>query len=337
MSLKTYQCPNCSAPHEVRQGDVAIKCRYCGASFRTFEEEKRYIVPVHYDSSRAVENFLLWVKKQTGYEESLPLNINLREAQLHFYPFWVATVRARTSFTGIGEDVEYSNPEPRGGYRSIRTVTKQESGSFERLFEFCLPASKEIPAGGELVAVSRARVFFSHEYVEQRGGVLHGAVFTRDEARQTAERTAANELSNLIAREVVKTVSRSDEIEVSDLSLVYAPIWRIGYEFRGKQYYAMVDASSSRVIDATYPPDIEEKAGYMGVAALHVVAGVVLASLLWGAGWLPSITAAAGFVAAAAGYAWRGLSPTRAAEQIAEGKTPAQKAVSLAERWMRKT
>ncbi|MDW8084458.1 MAG: zinc ribbon domain-containing protein [Candidatus Caldarchaeum sp.] len=334
MSPKPYQCPNCGAPQEVRPGDVAIKCRYCGTSFRTFEEENRFIVPVYYDSSRAIENFLLWVKKQIGYEESLPLNINLMEAKLHFYPFWVAMVRAKTSFTGVGEDAEYSGPEAGGGYRNIKIVMKQESGSFERLFEFCLPASKEIPPGGEMVAVSRARMFFSHEYVEQRGGILHGAVFSKDEARRMAEQTAANILSSLIAREVVRTVSRNDQIEVGDLSLVYVPVWKIVYEFRGKRYHALVDASSSRVVDASYPPDIVEKAGYLGVAALHVVAGVALAVLLWSMGWLPSLTALTGFFAAAAGYAWRGVSPTRAAEQMAERGTPAQQALSLASKWL---
>lgn len=318
MSAQTYQCPTCGASHEIREGDVAVKCRYCGTLFRTFEEESRYIAPVYFDSSRAVENFLLWVKKQTGYEESLPLHIVLRDIRLHFYPFWVTTVKARTSFTGVGEDAEYVQPAGRNAFRSIRTVYKPESGVFERILEVSIPASNEIPIAGEMVAVSRNRLFFSHDYVMRQGGVLHGATTTRQDAKNAAEQMARNELTKLITREVVQVNSRSDEIEVGEIALVYIPVWNIVYEFKGKRYHALVDASSSRVINATYPPDVLEKTAYIGVSAVHVLAGVVVAGLLLGFGWLPAVTSLSGFAAAAAIYAWRGLSPTKARETISE-------------------
>ncbi|MCS6785309.1 MAG: hypothetical protein NZ581_08975, partial [Candidatus Caldarchaeum sp.] len=242
----------------------------------------------------------------------------ITEAKLHFYPFWVATVQAQTYFTGLGEDAEYSGRDGSGAYRNIRTVMKEESGSFEKLLEFSMPASKEIPLVDGVVGVSRNRIFFSHEYVERHGGVLHGAIFTRAEAEEMARRAAANELSKMIAREVVKVVSRNDEIQVNELALVYFPIWQVVYMFRGKRYHALIDASSSRVIDATYPPDIVEKAGYLGVAGAHAIGGIGAAVLLFGFGWLPAFTALTGFLAAAAGYVWRGVSPTRVGEKISE-------------------
>ncbi|MCS6784410.1 MAG: zinc-ribbon domain-containing protein [Candidatus Caldarchaeum sp.] len=313
-----YQCPNCGAPSQVKEGDVAVRCRYCSFTFRTFEEESRYIVSVYFDSSRAIENFLLWVKKQTGYEESLPLNLTLKDVKLHFYPFWVSSVKARTAFSGVGEDAEYSQPEGRG-FRNIRTVLKQESGSFDRFFEVALPASKEIAVPGQIAAVSRARKFFSHEYVERYGGILHGATVTREEARQTAEQIARGELSRLIMQEVVQVNSRNDEIVVGEISLVYIPVWNVVYEFKGKKYQAFIDASSSRVISATYPPDIVEKTAYMAVSAVHALAGFASAGLLWTFGWLPAATSLTGFIAAAVVYAWRGLSPTKAAETYSSG------------------
>ncbi|MEM1943900.1 MAG: hypothetical protein QXO30_07150 [Candidatus Caldarchaeum sp.] len=316
MSANVYRCPNCSAPHEVLPGDVAIKCRYCNTTFRTFEEENRFITPVYYDSSKAIENFLLWVRKQTGYEESLPFHINLAEVRLHFYPFWVASVKASTVFKGLGEYAEYSMPDPRGGYRQIRTLLKPESGGFERFFEITLPASKDVPLEPENLAVSRVRKFFSHEYVKQVGGILHGATLSREEAGNVAVNAAKNELTRLIMREVVKVNERSDEVLLKDLTLVYLPTWSVSYEFRGKKYNAMIDASSARVISATYPPDIAEKTAYVGVGVVHGVAGAVLAFLLMGFGWLPSLTAFSGFIVAAAVYVWRGLTPTRAGEEV---------------------
>ncbi|MEM1534693.1 MAG: hypothetical protein QW059_01720 [Nitrososphaerota archaeon] len=334
MSIHIYQCPNCGAPYKVREGDVAIKCSYCNTVFRTFEDEKRFIIPVYYDSSRAIENFLLWVKKQTGYEESLPFNINLLEVKLHFYPFWVVSLNARTTFTGVGEYAEFSNPDS-GGYRNIRVMTREESGSFERFFELVLPASKDIPSEGEVVGVSRMRKFFSHEYVEQQGGVLHGATITREDAKSMAEQIAAAELSRLIMREVVTVNTRNDQIQIKEIALVYIPLWHVSYEFRGEKYRAFIDASSSRIIYASYPPDIAEKTAYLGVAALHVVLGVVSAFLFWGFGWLPVVTVFIGFITAAVVYAWRGLSPTRAREMVDERDLLRKQVETAAKKWLR--
>jgi len=333
MTATTYHCPNCSAPHEVREGDVVIKCSYCGTSFRTLQDEKRYVLPVYYDSSRAIENFLLWVKKQSGYEESMPFNIILKDVKLHFLPFWTATVQARTTFKGLGEDAEYSNPDTAGGYRSIRAVTKEEGGTLERYMEVAIPASNELKAE-EMIAVSKNRLYFSQEYIRLKGGILHGATITRDEAEKIFRRMAEAELTKMIFREVVKVITRQDEINLSEISLVYIPVWEVVYDFKGKQYRALVDASSSRVVEATYPPDILEKASYGGVGAAHIIVGVVLALLLWPYGFIPASSAFLGFLASAVVYFWRSLKPTRAAEMLNE-KTAAEVGKEILERLSR--
>ncbi len=314
MASVVYQCPRCGSPHSVGEDDAAVTCSYCGTSFMTFREEKRYIFPVYYDSSAAVENFMLWVKKQTGYEESLPFHINLRDVKLHFIPFWTATVRAKTTFTGLGEDAAFSAPYGTG-YRKMKIVLREESGSFEKFMEVAVPASAELGIEG-VTAISRKRIYFSHEYVKQKGGILHGAVVPRSEAEAAIKRMMSTELTKLIRREVVEVKTRNDEIDVSDLALVYIPVWEVVYEFKGKRYRALVDASSSRIIEATYPPDILEKAGYTGVGVIHFVAGIAAAALLWPFSFLSSATAFLGFVGAALVYLWRGVKPTRAAEAV---------------------
>ncbi|GBC71812.1 hypothetical protein HRbin02_01600 [Candidatus Calditenuaceae archaeon HR02] len=314
METVIYQCPGCGAPHSASEEDVAIKCSYCGTSFRTFKEEKRFVFPVYYDSSAAIENFILWVKKQTGYEESMPFHINLIDVKLHFLPFWTATVRAKTTFTGLGEDAKFSSPDALG-YRSMKIVLREESGSFERFMEVAIPASGEVKVEG-ITAVSRRRLYFSHEYVRQKGGILHGATVPRSEADALIRQMATSELTKLISREIVEVKSRSDEMEVSDLALVYIPIWEVIYEFKNRKYRALIDASSARIIEATYPPDILEKAGYVGLGAAHLAAGVAAASIFWPLGFVAAAAAFLGFLGAALVYFWRGVKPTRAAETI---------------------
>lgn len=320
MPQMQFLCPNCSAPHLVSESDLAVKCRYCGTTFRTFAEERRYLLPAYYDSSRAIENFLLWVKKQLGYEESLPFHIYIKDAKLHFYPFWTSTISAKTSFKGVGEDARYENPHS-GGYRTIHTVYREEKGEFERLFEYSIPASREVPTSEELVAVSRKRIYFSYDYIQQRNGILHGATLTREEAKKIMEENAKSGLSKMILREVVRVDYRKDELQYSDFTLVYVPVWRITYSFKGKDYEAIIDASSSRVLHATYPPDIAEKAGYLGVGVVHIGVGVVSAVFLLSLGVLPAATAFLGFLAAGLVYVFRGVSPARAGERVAEKST----------------
>jgi hypothetical protein len=311
-----YICPQCGAGHSVREGDVTVRCRYCSTVFRTFAEEQRYLLPVYYDSSAALENFLLWVKKQVGVEESLPFNIELAKVELHFYPFWVVSLDVRTSFTGLGEDAEYAGKVD-GAYREVRTVYKRESGTLERSFEYAIPASPEIPEAKKGYRISsRGRSYFSSEYVKRTGGVLHGATIDRARAIELAKELAKNEMTWQIMREVVQVDRRSDEVNVGEAVFVSVPVWRVTYRFKGKEYHAMIDASSSRVIQATYPPDVLEKAGYMGIGVAHMVAAFAFAALLFGLGALPAATAFIGFAAAAAGYLSRAIGPTRAGEEV---------------------
>jgi len=310
-----YLCPNCGAPYELSINDLAVKCSYCGTTFRTFVEERRYVLPAHYDSGRAMESFLLWVKKQLGYEESLPLHIYIKDARLHFYPFWTSTILAKVTFRGLGEDAVYERPYM-DGYRRIRIVHREEEGAFERFFEYSIPASDEVPAPDELISASRSRIYFSHEYVRSKGGVLHGATLTREEAKRIMEQRVRRELSKLVMREVAQVNSQNVDLEFGDFTLVYIPIWRVTYSFKGRDYVAVIDASSSRVIHATYPPDIAEKAGYIGLGAGHMVAGAALAALLIGHGIIPAATALLGLLSAGLVYLIRGAAPAKAGERV---------------------
>jgi len=311
-----YVCPQCGAVYEVKEDDLVVRCQYCSTVFRTFAEEQRYLLPAYYDSSSAIEHFLLWVKKQLGYDESLPLHIELKGAELHFYPFWVVSLSIKTSFSGLGEDAEYHGGGG-GVYRSVRTIYKEESGSFERFFEYSVPASNEIPAAEKGYRVSaRGRKFYSSSYIEQVGGVLHGATLDRKDAVDRAVESAKNIMTGLVEREVVRVEERSDEVDVSQVVFVNVPVWRVSYRFKGRDYLTMIDASSCRTIQATYPPDIVEKVSYVGLGLGHAVAAFVLAGLLSTLGFMPALTAFIGFAATGAGYISRGLRPARAGEEV---------------------
>jgi len=310
-----YICPECGASYDVDEKEVVVKCEHCSTVFKTLADQKRYLLPMYYDSSAAIENYLLWVKKQLGYDEALPLHLELKKAELHFFPFWAVTLRANTSFDGTGEDAEYRWPDS-GGYRGVDTVYKDEQGSFERFLELSIPASKEIPSVCEDYKVSaKACKFYSSSYVKEVGGLLHGATVDAEKAVKTAKDVATAQLTVLISEEVVEVKSRKDDIKIEQALFLYVPVWRIVYKFRGKEYLAMIDAASSRTIYATYPPDIPEKAGYAGLGVAHAAAGVLSAILLSHYSIVAPIASFVGFMVVAAMYFSRSLRPTVAEEE----------------------
>lgn len=317
---KVYACPVCGKDVEVGEGEKAVHCRYCNSDFLTMEGEERYMMPAYYNSSSCFEIFMLWVKKQGGYEESMPLELHMESAALHFYPFWVISLEGSTTFTGLGEDATYSWPDL-GAYRQMKVFLRPEQGTFERRFEFIVPATKDLPQElRDYQIPGRARKYYSEALVAEAGGKLHGGVLGRKDAEGWATQMAKERFAALIAREVDRVDTRKDSLNIIESYYIYVPIWFFTYTFKGKSYRALVDASTGRVVFATFPPDLREKASYFGLAALHVALGGLAALLLAGLGppSLYLIPLPLGLVGAGFAYAYRSLQPTRGGEKLEE-------------------
>jgi DNA-directed RNA polymerase subunit RPC12/RpoP len=316
----SYACPVCGKKTEVAEGEKVVHCPYCNTDFLTMEGEERYVMPSYYNSSSCFETFMLWAKKQGGYDESTPIQLHMDSATLNFYPFWVISLEGTTTFTGLGEDAEYSWPDG-GAYRQMRTFLRPEQGTFERRFELLFPAAKDFPQELRSYQIpGRARKYFTTQTVTEAGGTLHGGVLGREAAEQMANDAAKQQFSLLIDREVDRVDTRKDALNLVESYYIYVPIWTFGYSFKGKGYDAFVDASTGRVIFATYPPSIKERASYMGVALLSIVAGGIVAGLLYleGAPMAYLVPLPLGLVGAGVAYAYRSLQPTRGGEKLEE-------------------
>jgi len=316
----SYACPVCGKQTDVAEGEKAVHCPYCNTDFLTLEGEERYMMPAYYGSSACFETFMLWAKKQGGYDESAPLLLHLDSASLHFYPFWVISLEGTTTFTGLGEDAEFSWPDG-GAYRQMRTFLKPEQGTFNRRFELLFPAAKDFPQELKDYQIpSRARRYFSAGLVAEAGGILHGGVLDRQRAEQMASDAAKEQFSLLIGREVERVDTRKDSLDLVESYYILVPVWIFGYTFRGKPYRALVDASTGRVIFATYPPDIRERAGFLGVASVHMVLGGAVAALLLlqGAPLAYLTPLPLGIAGAGVAYAYRSLQPSRGGEKLEE-------------------
>lgn len=268
---------------EVGEQDLVTVCPYCRTCYTVDGAiiKDHYLVPAYYSSSEAIENLVLWVKKQIGAEEDLPLHLEVVSTTLDYYPFWHVVLQAETKFSGVGQDATYSSPADFNAYRNIHFVSKPEEGSLDRGFSLTYPASATIPK--ELVKYefpTRSRKYFSEAYVKEYGGKLHNGVITQKMAEEYAQNDVKRMLGELIAKEIYQVSSREDKIDLLSIFYLHVPIWHINYKYQNRSYEAYVDASTGRVIYATYPISIEHRTIWGTAAGANVVCGFLIGGLL---------------------------------------------------------
>ena len=277
--MTQFQCPNCGAPLDLGPEDrvaVCKNCNTCVTNDKTIIRE-HYLLPAHYNASEALERLILWLKKQTGMDEELPVNIQIVSSSLSFFPFWNIQLKAATSYSGIGPDATYYGPDGFNEFKHIQKTQKAESGSFDRIFSFTYPTAPAVPS--QLLSYefpTRAKKYFGQSYAKEYGGrVLNGRMSQQDaEAQARADALAA--MTSLIMREVEQITNREDRIEVSSSYYAHVPVWDITYKFGRKEYRAFVDASTGRVVHATYPVSLEYRLR-VGTASIgHIAAATLL-------------------------------------------------------------
>lgn len=275
--MPDWKCPNCGAVVKVGDEDLVTVCAYCRTCF-TAEgkiEKEHYLIPMYYASNSAVDSLLLWIKKQIGAEEDLPLHIEISHTSLDFYPFWHVNSDIKTVFAGIGEDANYNFPVGFNQYRSISFTSKPESGTLDRSFSLTYPASSKIPV--QIVDYefpTRSKKYFSESYAKEYGGEIYNGELTHSVVEERAKKDALNYMTEHLRKEIFQITSRTDEITVSSIYYLHVPIWHIQYKFNKKNYEAFVDASTGRVIHATYPISIEYRTINGTLATAHIIAAI---------------------------------------------------------------
>ena len=291
---------------------VCENCKTCVANDKSIIKE-HYLLPAHYSASEALERLVLWLKKQTGTDEELPVNLQILASNLSFLPFWNVQVKAATYYSGLGEDAVYSGTDGPNEFKHIDKILKTEEGSFDRIFSFTYPAAAEVPAQLQrLEFPTRAKKYFGQSYAKEYSGrVLNGRI-SQVEAEKRARSDAVTATTPLIMREIRKINARNDIGEVSSSYYLHVPVWDISYRVGGKDYRAFVDASTGRVLHATYPVSLEYRLGVGGAGVGHIGVAVVLALASVISPFL--IPLAVGLASVGFGLSWAAFGPGRARE-----------------------
>lgn len=310
-------CPSCGAPSESSPEDLVLVCDHCNICFTTggATVKEHYLLPAHYQSSEAIERLILWIKKQVGAEENLPLHLQIDSTQLGYYPFWHIELQTSSTYAGLGTEARYYDSDGANEFKGIQEYSEPKQGLIERHFPLTYPASKQIPA--QLLNYSfptQSKKYFSQSYAKEYGGQIYPGNADELTITNWAKQEGQNRLTQLILTQVREITSRSDKIDVTSVYYLHTPVWLIRYRFQSKGYQALVDAATGRVIQATYPVSLEYRAQTGTLAAGHLAAGAMLMILFLGV--LPgfALTLGGGLLAFGVVLLFRALSLGRGKE-----------------------
>ncbi|TET12297.1 MAG: hypothetical protein E3J86_00495 [Candidatus Thorarchaeota archaeon] len=278
------RCAFCDADFQTGPGDILLVCPYCGTAQTTdgVKFTDHYMIRVHFDQHESQTTLLDWVSKQLGAPEDLPAKARFLQAEQIWYPFWISSVDADTTYSGLGRDAHFHNewPQRRGAYKRIEYFWKPESGQFVRRHEINVAAVKDIDSDirGHPIP-TRAKEYFSHAHAEEFDGKVLHSNMTLEQAKSLAEKIAKDKQTQLVLQEVDKIESREDKLEVGETFLIHVPVWELEYRYGNRKYKASVSAPTGYVIESKYPRSMAFRAAGIGVGLIMLLIGAGLIAL----------------------------------------------------------
>lgn len=277
MAAGTLPCPYCGADVEWH-GEAVLTCPYCGTAFTRGGEVGEHLMGgVNYDPGFIFGVFKQWALRIPETPNDFVESARLVSCRLEFHPYWVYVVR------GVFRCGESYVPLP----PSMPTLLPPgesfalAGGLEEASAVVAIPACRKDWEGplGRIKLSPAGKVYFSYRKVAQAGGVLINPDVPPEEADKEALAAAARYVSDALTRRYDKLML-AEPAEVKELTrrLVHHPVYLCAYEYQGRTYRFLADASDSRILHAEIP--VEAKFRYAALAAAAVSFALAVASLL---------------------------------------------------------
>lgn len=249
-------CPYCGSEVGRQPGEAVLACPYCGTAFTLSGEEvgEHLMGRVNYTPQQIFVLFKLWALRFPETPNDFGSEARLAGCDLTFYPYWVYEVSG--SFRAAG------GLEAAAAEVTIPACSRVRGTPLERL---------KLSLAG--------KVFYSHRYVVQTGGKLSAADVGPEEADRVAVSAAELEVAERLRRRLERSVgARVEKLEKLVRRLVHAPVYLCSYEYGGRVYRFMADASDSRILYAEIPVEARFRAAALaGAGSSFAVAAASLA------------------------------------------------------------
>lgn len=293
-TAQEVKCPGCNAEFAFEPPIVAGQCPFCSTSIVAHPHAATPIVtpeavlPFRVDQRTAKENVQLWLQRRWFAPTGLHKLSQQEKVQGIYLPFWTYDCQTSSQYKGergdhytVTETYTETNSE---GETETKTRNVQKtrwtsvSGQVDRFFNDVLVAATESINSKHLKAVSNWDL--SH-LVAYDASYLAGFKAQRYQVSLKAGFEQAREpMAGQIRSDVERDIG-GDEQRVSSVSTSYSkitfkhillPVWVSSYQFKNRQYAAMVNAQTGKV--AGDRPFSTVKISLAALAVITAIAGI---------------------------------------------------------------
>jgi hypothetical protein len=239
---QSIRCSHCGAPVEFKPGELIATCKYCG--FTTVIETgapfnfEHSLLLNRYDLTRVDDLIKDWMRSGFMKPSDLARKSKIVEKSLVYLPFWVVTVEASSSYTGIFERIApaiVKEGKIKKEYNWL--VLAREAAEFPTR-EYDIPLEGKIP--------------FDFRKIEGFAKILNSEI-DRDEALEFAKQQIEAHHRYLLEQDVDKIVNMTTEFDLRQTVYLHAPIWFIKYDYRGESYQLLIDGAKGMALKGDIP------------------------------------------------------------------------------------
>ena len=271
--MTQHKCPNCDGQLNIPKQSSTVVCEYCNTTVnvRTGEILKEnYFMHLQYDLEMATEKMYNWGTKQLGVPKSLNQS-KVLESKLVFWPFWVVEVEAKANYTGVQKKPDFKG---RNSQRSLNWNETIETDSLDLEQDIFIPANRNTPAPlKQYIIPTKRKEYFNKDKILEVRGQLEPVQVNQKEAIQKAKKIMSTILKDEALKEVDRITQMDTELKTPAVFLVSIPIWHIKYCYMIRNYDALVDGASGRIIHMKFPRKMAFRAMTLLSGLLHLVVG----------------------------------------------------------------
>ena len=240
--VSEIKCPNCGAQLNLSPGELVATCRYCGytsvvGAGTPFQLEHSLILN-NLNSARITQDLQDWMRSGFMKPGDLAKKSKLIMLELRYLPFWLVPLTATSTYEGMLERI--SPPTPRKG--TIQNeydwlVLGRKAAEFPTR-DYRVPAEGKIP--------------FDFTKIERQAKFLNSELDSYEAVVRAKNEVEENQRF-LLKQEVDQVTRLNTSFSVEKPTYLHAPLWFVHYEYKGKNYSAIIDGSTGSVIQADIP------------------------------------------------------------------------------------
>ena len=304
--IKEISCDNCGAPLSYMEGEAVITCEYCGTTTMLAGYDSIVTLDSHYllapraGRDEAIGIASGWLEKGFYKSKDLPNKVSWRKTEARVLPYWVIRCKGNTRWSGqqkrtktVGEgkekktktywepvqgrfSEEYTWPvyarEDTSEFWGIRNIEPGRQSVFPDWGKFIFriggskkASNKDLLEGKADFSIDALKKMNMHEHI------VNGQI-TQERAESNARSRIIELHHNKAENKATRITDVDTTIDVQGVDLVYLPIWELIYDYAGKDYRILVDASRQEVLSGEAPVGKWAKATIFDVIFLIITA-----------------------------------------------------------------